>query len=144
MKLGNRFGNKSLDELDGVHPDMIMMTTAGLILCSDRSIDFSVFDGIRTLPEQKEYVRTGVSWTLKSQHLVQSSGYGHAVDLVPYINGKLRFDAIDALKVIGECMKIASAHYGFPMTWGALKKYGGDWSRRNDMYHFELKQSIYL
>jgi hypothetical protein len=47
--------------------------------------DFAVHDGIRTLDEQKNLVQAGASQTLDSRHIT-----GHAVDLVPLINGKLR------------------------------------------------------
>lgn len=55
-------------------------------------MDFAVHDGIRQPDEQAALVRHGASQTLSSMHLEQPDGYGHAVDLVPYINGKLRWE----------------------------------------------------
>lgn len=139
----NIIGKKSRQELVGVHSDMVIVVAGVYEICGDKGLDLSVFDGIRTKAEQKEIVESGASWTMNSQHIKQATGYGHAVDLVPYIAGKLRFDAIRSLKVIGKAAKKVGKHHGIPIIWGALKKYGGDWSRRNDMYHIELNRRFY-
>lgn len=58
-------------------------------------VDFAVHDGIRTIEEQREYVRSGVSKTMDSYHIPRwtpDGTLGCAVDLVPYINGKLRWE----------------------------------------------------
>ena len=140
----NSLGKGSRKELIGVHSDMVIVVTGALELCGDQDIDFTVFDGIRTLEDQKEHVKNGVSWTLKSMHLPQKTGYGHAVDLYPYINGKVRPEAMKALQVIGKNMKKVAKHHGIPIIWGALKEYGGDWTKHNDGYHFELNRKYYL
>lgn len=101
-------GKKSRDELynpsndEQVHPQLILYVERAIVITP---VDFSVHDGLRTLEEQKEYVRSGVSKTLNSYHLpkLQPGGecYGFAVDLVPYINGKLRWEWEPIYKVIG-------------------------------------------
>jgi peptidoglycan LD-endopeptidase CwlK len=92
----NRLGYKSRRELIGVHPDMIIVTVTAIINLP-KGLDATVFDGLRTLPEQRENLRRGVSKTLKSKHLPQADGYGHAVDIVPIINGQLAWDSKDAV-----------------------------------------------
>lgn len=82
-------GNGSLKELVGVHPTLVVVVKQALAISS---VDFGVHDGLRTEAEQLKYVRTGVSQTMNSKHRVQPDGFGHAVDLVPYINGKLRWE----------------------------------------------------
>ena len=77
-------GANSLKELNGVHPDLVAVVRRALELSAQ---DFAVHDGIRTPAEQKQLVASGASQTLDSRHLT-----GHAVDLVPYINGKLRWE----------------------------------------------------
>jgi hypothetical protein len=74
-------GKKSLEELEGVHSDLVVVVHRAIELTVQ---DFSVHDGIRTLEEQKKLVESGASQTLDSRHIT-----GHAVDLVPYINGKV-------------------------------------------------------
>lgn len=131
----NRMGNRSRAELRGVHPDLIVVTTTAM-LWSDQ--DFTVFDGIRTEDEQRHNVRRGVSWTMESKHLPQPDGLGHAVDLVPLINGKARWDSMTAFKELGHRMREAAEHHGVSIIWGAHKEHGGDWERINDAAHFEL------
>ena len=141
--MNNIIGKKSRKELIGVHSDLVIVVTGTYEICGDKGLDLTVFDGLRALAEQKEYVRTGVSWTMKSRHLPQEDGFGHAVDLYPFIEGKVRPEAIKALIVMGKAAKKVAAHHGIPIKWGALKKYGGDWTRHNDMYHIETDRRYY-
>lgn len=110
-----KFGVKSEKELEGVHPHLVRVVRLTLELSP---IDFAVHDGLRTLAEQQEYVRTGVSWTLKGRHLS-----GHAVDLVPYINGKLRWEWTP-IYVIAEVFQQAARTFDQTIRWG------GVWDKR--------------
>jgi peptidoglycan L-alanyl-D-glutamate endopeptidase CwlK len=130
------FGSRSLKELEGVHPQLILL--CGVALWQSEQ-DFSVFDGARTREEQEEYIRRGVSWTLESKHLLQKDGYAHAIDLVPWINGKNRWDSIAAFQEIGRAMRLAALRYRITIVWGANQEHGGDWRGKNDMAHFELR-----
>ena len=109
-------GSKSNGELIGVHSDMIAVCRRAIATTSQ---DFTIFDGIRTHDEQVEYVRTGVSKTLNSKHLQQPDGFGHAVDLVPYINGKLRWE-MKPIIVIAGAVHDAATEYDTPLRWGAV------------------------
>lgn len=104
-----KFGEKSLKELTGVHPDLVAVVKRALELTVQ---DFSVHDGIRTLEEQKKLVASGASQTMDSRHLT-----GHAVDLVPYINGKLRWEWEPIYK-IADAVRIAANELGTPIRWG--------------------------
>ena len=109
------FGSHSRGELVGVHPDLVDVTTTALQMSP---IDFMVFDGIRTLAEQRQYVATGVSWTLRSRHLMSAtSGYGHAVDLLPYINGRARWEW-EPLYIVADAMRDAAREHNIPIRWG--------------------------
>ena len=90
-----RLGYKSRRELVGVHPDLIIVTVTACSMLP-RGADLTVYDGLRTPAEQRENVRRGVSKTMNSLHLPQADGYSHAVDLVPYIDGQVRWDSKDA------------------------------------------------
>jgi peptidoglycan L-alanyl-D-glutamate endopeptidase CwlK len=74
--------------------------------------DFSVHDGIRTLAEQQQLLASGASQTLDSRHIT-----GHAVDLVPYINGKLRWEW-PPIYVIADSVRAAARELGTPIRWG--------------------------
>ncbi|MBD9355930.1 M15 family metallopeptidase [Methylomonas albis] len=104
-----KLGEKSLKELNGVHTDLVAVVKRAIELSVQ---DFSVHDGIRTLEEQKELVRQGASQTLDSRHIT-----GHAVDLVPYINGKLRWEWEPIYK-IADAVRIAANELGIPIRWG--------------------------
>lgn len=82
-------GSASRRELADVHPSLTTLVEEAITLTEQ---DFGVHDGLRTEAEQREYVRRGVSKTMNSKHMKQADGFGHAVDLVPYINGKLRWE----------------------------------------------------
>lgn len=84
-----RLGAGSRKELQGVHPAIEMLVHEAIAISEQ---DFSAHDGLRTDAEQIDYVRRGVSKTLNSKHKRQADGFGHAVDLVPFINGKLRWE----------------------------------------------------
>ena len=74
-----RLSNRSLDRLEGVHPDLVETVKKAI----DRTkIDFGVTYGVRSLEEQQRLFNMGRSQTLKSKHLIQDSGFSHAVDLV--------------------------------------------------------------
>ena len=76
-----KLSNKSLERLNGVHPSLVFLVQSAM---ETQIMDFSVNEGVRTLDRQKDLVSKGFSKTMKSKHLVQSDGYGHAVDLYPY------------------------------------------------------------
>ena len=109
-------GTKSQTELVGVHTNLVTVCKDAIQITAQ---DFTIFDGIRTAAEQAEYVRTGVSKTLKSKHLKQPDGGGYAVDLVPYINGKLRWEMAPIL-IIAEAVHEAATNRGVPLRWGAV------------------------
>ena len=111
------FGAKSMRELHGVHPDLVRVVRRATQITKQ---DFSVHDGIRTMTEQREYVRRGASKTLNSMHLPQKDGHGHAVDLLPWINGQLRWEW-PAMYPIAEAMRAAADELGVVIHWGGFK-----------------------
>lgn len=113
-------GPKSLQELSGVHPRLVQCVQLAI---ARTTVDFGVHDGLRTPQEQREYVRTGASTTMNSLHLRQADGYGHAVDLVPFINGKLRWEW-EPIYRIAAAMCSAAKELKLPLRWG------GVWDKR--------------
>ena len=104
-----KLGTASRRELRGVHPDLVAVVERAIQLTVQ---DFGVHDGTRTFAEQKENVARGVSQTLDSRHLS-----GHAVDLVPYINGKLRWE-LEPICHIADAVRMASKELNVPIRWG--------------------------
>jgi peptidoglycan L-alanyl-D-glutamate endopeptidase CwlK len=134
-------GPKSLDRLVGVHPKLVDVVKMAIELTKQ---DFMVLEGVRTPARQAELYAQGrtkpgqkVTWTLKSNHFINpKTGYGHAVDLVPF--------PIDwshkKLDGVSKAMFAAAVTLGVEIRWGA------DWDRdgkprekgESDSPHFEL------
>lgn len=128
-------GAKSLGELRGVRPDLVKVVGRAIQITEQ---DFSVHDGLRTIEEQREYVKRGVSKTMNSMHMKQADGFGYAVDLVPYVNGKLRWEW-EPIYHIAAAVRAAAEELAVNIVWG------GVWDRNlNDlpMGPMNLKQAV--
>ena len=77
-------------------------------------VDFSVFEGLRTEARQRELYRSGASRTLSSYHLT-----GEAVDLVPYVAGRLQWQMPLCIQV-AKVMLEASRDLSVRLVWGAV------------------------
>lgn len=113
-------GKRSKRELFGVHPECILVVGATYVISP---VDFAVVDGLRTEAEQEENVRRGVSRTMRSYHLPQPPEHGFplawAVDLVPYVNGRPRWEWDPIYGLAGAVHK-AATQLRIPLTWGAV------------------------
>lgn len=105
-------GQKSLNNLIGIHPDLVKVVNKAVEII-EFPFDFSVHDGLRTIEEQEQLVKSGASKTMDSRHLT-----GHAVDLVPYLNGKLRWEW-PLIYPIANAMRSAAQQLNIPLRWGA-------------------------
>jgi peptidoglycan L-alanyl-D-glutamate endopeptidase CwlK len=112
--MGYTLGAKSRAELIGVEPRLVAAVQRAIEITQQ---DFTVHDGLRTEAEQREYVKRGVSQTMNSLHRPQADGYGHAVDLVPWINGKPRWEW-EPIYEIAAAMKQAAREKGVDIRWG--------------------------
>ena len=109
-------GAKSFARLKGVRPDMV--SVVGLAITYTHQ-DFSVLSGVRTEPEQRILYNSGASKTMNSRHLIQPSGFGEAVDLVPYVNGQLRWEW-PLIYPIARAMNKAANEIGVVLRWGGV------------------------
>ena len=85
-----RLSQRSMDRLEGVHPDMTAVVERAIQLTG---IDFGVTQGVRTLDEQKANVAAGRSQTMASKHLLQDDGFSHAVDVVAYVGPDISWES---------------------------------------------------
>ena len=113
-------GPRSLAELKGVHPRLVECVTRAIALTTQ---DFGVHDGLRTPEEQRKYLMSGASTTMNSMHLRQRDGFSHAVDLVPYIDGRLMWEW-PVIWPIATAMAQAAHECRLGLIWG------GVWDRR--------------
>ena len=107
--------SRSRGKLEGVHPDMVGVVERAIELTK---IDFGVTYGVRTVEEQEKLVAAGRSQTMKSKHLIQSSGYSHAVDVVAYDGSDVVWE-INVYDDICDAFKQAAEEKGVAIKWGA-------------------------
>lgn len=139
-----KFSKRSTDNLKGVHPNLVKVFTEAI---KTTPIDFTIVEGVRTAERQIQLYRQGRDLPgqkvtnvdgvkKKSNHQVKGDGYGHAVDVYPYIDGSVRVTEkyVDAyLKKISDHVKEVAEKLNIGITWG------GDWRNPYDPPHFELK-----
>jgi peptidoglycan L-alanyl-D-glutamate endopeptidase CwlK len=118
-----QFSQRSLENLEGVHPDLLKVVTRALEVTEQ---DFTVIDGLRTLEEQEELFESGKSKTMNSRHLT-----GHAVDIVPY---PVTWE-YEAFEPVVDAMRQAAQELGIQVT------HGYDWGW--DAAHHELSWKAY-
>lgn len=132
---------KSLDKLKGVHPELIKVV---LEVFAETTVPFRVTYGVRTLEEEIEMIRKGLS-SLKDpkdcRHV--PTGYpplGHAVDisiLDPAGKPVWSNQYIPAYIKVGELFQAASKKLRIPIRSGYLWKSFKDWG------HHELPAKYY-
>lgn len=123
-------------KLKGVHPDLVRVVDRCAKDWKDKQFTFGLTCGVRTLEEQKVLVKKGASKTLKSRHIPAPNGYSHAVDVVAFIDGKIRWDW-PLYDKIAKAMKAAAKSEKVPIEWG------GDWVSFKDGPHFQLPWATY-
>ena len=110
-----KLSNRSKGKLEGVHPDMVAVVETAITLTK---VDFGVTYGVRTVEEQEKLVASGRSQTMKSKHLIQDSGYSHAVDVVAYDGSDVVWE-INVYDDICDAFKKAAEQHGVAIKWGA-------------------------
>lgn len=137
-------GERSLNNLKGVNDNLVKVVKRAIEISS---VDFAVIEGVRTKARQAELVRKGASKTMNSRHLT-----GHAVDIVPVIDGKVSWD-FNHYYPLAKAMAQAATELGVKVRWGGawsvitgkagtpqewVKAYCAGGGRFLDGPHFEL------
>lgn len=149
-------GHKSHANLLGVHPHLVMVVKRAIVITTQ---DFSVHEGLRSIERQNALFLKGASKidgiTKQGRHQRGKDGYGHAVDLVPYIDGNLRweweliFPVCDAVKQAAHELDTQIRWGG---TWQTITESRFDGMTAREMYnanpswdgaHFELPARLY-
>lgn len=137
----NKLSKRSKDTLKGVHPDLVKVIEAAITDCP---VDFTVVQGVRTAEYQNSLYQQGRTkpgpkvtdkdgYKKKSNHQIKADGYGHAVDLYPYVNGAADVnDKQNLLPVIAAHVMATAKCMGVALEWG------GNWKVLVDKPHFEL------
>lgn len=125
--------SKSLKRLSGVHPDLVRVTKRAIELSNT---DFGVSEGVRTWARQQILLYEGKSTTENSQHLLQDTGYGHAVDVFAFIDGKANWSNI-AYGPIVQAFITAAIEEEVQVQFGHL------WPNFQDSVHIQLNPAYY-
>lgn len=117
-------GQRSRDELRQVHPRLVTVVERAIVITEQ---DFGVHDGIRTPREQNALFRRGLSrcdgYRSISKHQLQPSGYGEAVDLVPYVPGRGLLWEWELIYPVCEAVVAAAKELNVPIRWGGCWGY---------------------
>ena len=124
--------SRSLAHLSGCKPDLVLVVNRALEIVR---VDFSVVDGVRTVAEQEQNIKNGVSWTMDSRHLPGKDGLSFAADIYPYYNGSTDH----SVWLYG---KIAKAMFKAAIELNVDIEWGGFW-KTPDMPHWQLSKQNY-
>lgn len=109
-------GAGSRAKLDRVHPDIVRVVRRAITITAQ---DFTVFEGLRSQATQNAYLARGVTKVKFSQHMLQADGFGHAVDLVPWIEGGARWEW-PLIYPIAAAMRDAARFERVAIRWGGV------------------------
>lgn len=130
---------RDMARLKGVKPELV---EAAVHTIKKAPFKVQVSETIRTKARQDELYAQGrtkpgkvVTWTKNSKHMVQADGFGHAVDLVPIVDGTVPWNDKTKFAKIAELMAEGSE--------GKIRiRWGGDWNE-NGSYLDEVKRGSY-
>ena len=135
------FSARSLAALDGVHPTLVQLAKE-----ITEFFDCSVIDGTRTVAQQVENIKKGLSQTMNSLHIVQKDGYGHAIDVAPTPQQWDNSPQSNLTKYEVECIAFLFYFKGYAKAKDIDVRIGADWNGNNlwqdnnfnDLDHIEL------
>lgn len=139
-----KLSQRSLDNLKGVHPDLVKVVKRALDISQT---DFTVLEGVRTQARQDELWAQGrtkpgpvVTWIQTvGSHGIQADGFGHAVDIAPY---PIDWADLARFDQVAKAMFEAAKEVGIKLRWGADWDQDGNIRERgeSDSPHFELSK----
>jgi peptidoglycan L-alanyl-D-glutamate endopeptidase CwlK len=128
-------GSASKTHLIGVHPILRGVVLRAIEISEQ---DFGVYERVRTLDRQRKLPASGASKTLDSMHIPRrdvtgksSDQLGHAVDLVPWIDGQFRWEWEPCFRIAAAVDRAATEqNVAQLICWGGvwdrwLSQYGG-------------------
>jgi len=130
MKLSER----DLKKLKQAHPDLLLVITMAV---KDTTIPFMVMEVGRSVEQQKKNIAKGVSWTMRSRHILSKDGLARAADLVPIDEQGKPIWAWPVYYKLAEIIKKAAIQVKIPIEWG------GDWKKNKDGPHWQLPWAKY-
>ena len=136
------FGKRSKEKLEQVIEPLKKTAIAALSL---NLMDFSVIEGIRSKEKQDEYFKSGKSklkWPNSSHNVKSPNEKSRAMDIVPFVNGKISWKKEHCLVLAGIILATGKI-LGYDIRWG------GNWDmdgepvtdqKFQDLVHFEIRR----
>ena len=127
-----KLSKNSEDLLNTVDKDLQDLTRAVIKVSP---FDFAITCGYRSQLLQEKYYKEGKTKTMSSKHTE-----GLAIDIVPFINGKQNYDAVEELLEILGAFKVVANQMNIKIRCGDNWN-NGKLIKENsfiDMYHIEL------
>jgi len=123
----------SEEHLKGVHPDLVKVMRK-----ARERVAFRVYEGLRTIEEQRVFFQRGATKIDPDnpRHPVGRHLTGHAVDIIPLVGNKGRFDW-ELYRTVAPIIKQVAKELDIAIVWG------GDWKKFPDGPHFELDRNVY-
>ena len=122
------FGPRSLLRMRGVHPDLVRVMKRAI---KSSPLDLIILEGVRSIERQQKLYASGASQTMNSRHIIQTDGWGHALDVAPYVDRKASWHWPHYYR-IAPVIKLAAELEGVDVVWG------GDWKTFHDGPHWQL------
>ena len=131
-----KLGRASKRHLEGVSPKLVHLVEKCIKITP---VDFTILatGGLRTTSAQMALFRGGASKldgrSKKSMHQKKADGFGHAVDLVPYLAGAPRWEW-PLIYPLAATMAILAAEEEIELVWGGVwDKKVSDYATGQDM-----------
>jgi len=121
-----RLSRRSRGNLEGVKPSLRQIFNEGI---KTSPYDFGIpsTGGLRSDQDQIDMYAIGrtvkkhrkpVTWTLNSNHKAKADGYGYAVDIYAYVNGKASWNMKYLKPIARHLQQFAKDKYGIDLQWG--------------------------
>lgn len=123
-----RFSRKSIDRLKTCRPELQRLMNRAMDTLAEAipGEDMTILEGRRSIEQQRENVRKGVSKTLHSRHCDNPS---RAVDVAPF---PVDWKNLDRFELLALHIKRCAKELGIKVEWG------GDWKTFADMPHWQV------
>lgn len=126
--------SRDMRRLVTVHQDLLLVV---LMAARSTTVPFMVMETSRSIEQQRINIKKGVSWTMRSRHLVSPDGLCRAADIVPVdVKGQPLW-AWPVYYKLAPIIKAAAFKAGVPVEWG------GDWVEYKDGPHWQLPWKLY-
>jgi len=144
-----KLGNRSLERLEGVTPILVDSLSAALAHPDcPHDVGIPQLGGLRSVEDQQGLFAIGRTVDVKkrsiitkvdgvnnkSNHQAREDGYGYAIDIYNYEDGKANWDKFKLEVFARHWQKVAKEEFDLDLKWG------GDWKWK-DRPHFELPKN---